>query len=374
MNDISATPEPEEVVDGIEGVGTDGETSEPLTIFNAVVQKVDCKGEVLGSPFYRTNEKDIKTYLTGVIRSVVNIPRSQRFQFCDQGYDSKSAIEMLAGTAFKVEALALTQRLLECEIAAQKKIAGLNELREGSLLCAHFQLGEQECVILVKIDHAGYLNELTLQRTSGLPEKQRAQKCATFSIVAGVADPTVVISDSNSTLTEYWWGGFLNLESLSNPQQNTLRAFKAIESLLKAKVEKKSPSDYWTLRNAFVSYFTTRPHCIFDEMIDDIMGGYPAHDSDLDMVKLVAEAKELPKKRDFDSHFSIAPDVISNKIKRQIRLGQNLDLRITGEISDFEKTFDTGDDDGRKYLKIYSDEGYAAFHKGDNRDDIQKPN
>jgi hypothetical protein len=374
MNDISATSEPEEVVDEIEGVGTEGDTSEPLMIFNAVVQKVDCKGQALGSPFYRTNEKDIKTYLTGIIRSVINIPRSQRFQFCDQGFDSKSAIEILAGTAFKAEALELTQRLLECEIAAQKKIAGLKELREGSLLCAHFQLGDQECVILVKIDHAGYLNELTLQRTSGLPEKQRAQKCATFSIVAGVVDSTVIISDSNSALTEYWWGGFLNLRSLSSPQQNTFRAFKAIENLLKTKVEKTSPSDYWTLRNAFVSHFTTRPDCIFDQMIDDIMGSYPGHAPELDIPKLVTEAKELPKKRDFDSHFSIAPDVISNKIKRQIRLGQNLDLRITGEISDFEKTFDTGDDDGRKYLKIYSDEGYAAFHKGDDRDDIQKAN
>ncbi|KAA0984818.1 nucleoid-associated protein [Pseudomonas sp. ANT_J28] len=374
MNDISATQEAAELVDGIEGVGTVGDTSEPLTIFNAVVQKVDCKGQVLGSPFYRTNEKDIKTYLTGVIRSVVNIPRSQRFQFCATGFDSKSTIEVLASTTFKVEALALTERLLQCEIVAQKKIAGLNELREGSLLCAHFQLGEEECVILVKIDHAGYLDELTLQRTSGLPEKQRAQKCATFSIVAGKVDPTVVISDSNSSLTEYWWGGFLNLESLSNPQQNTLRAFKAIEGLLKTKVEKKSPSDYWTLRNAFVSYFTTRPDCIFDQMIDDIMSGYPAHDPDLDMAGLVVEAKELPKKKNFDSHFSIAPDVISNKIKRQIRLGQNLDLRITGEISDFDKTFDTGDDDGRKYLKIYSDEGYAAFNKGDGHDDIQKHN
>jgi hypothetical protein len=372
MNDHNATPDTTELVDGIDGIGTHGDTSEPLTIFNAVVQKVDCKGQLLGSPFYRTNEKDIKTYLTGVIRSVVNIPRSQRFQFCDDGYDSKAAIEALATADFKTVALALTQRLLECEIETQKRIAGLNELREGSLLCAHFQLGDDAYVILVKIDHAGYLDEVTLQRTSGLPEKQRAQKCASFSIIAGKVDPTVVISDSNNSLTEYWWSGFLNLAALSNPQQNTLRAFKAIESFLKTKVEKKSPSDYWTLRNAFVSYFTTRPDCIFDQMIDDIMGGYPAHDPELDMLKLVAEAKELPKKKDFDSHFPIAQDVISNKIKRQIRLGQNLDLRITGEITDFDNTFATGDDDGRKYLKIYSEEGYAAFNKGNGENDIQE--
>ncbi|WP_122613695.1 nucleoid-associated protein [Pseudomonas viridiflava] len=373
MNDSSAMPGSDEVVDELEGIGTDGGTPQSLTIFNAVVQKVDCKGHLLGSPFYRTNETDIKTYLTGVIRNVVNIPRSQRFQFCNSGYDSKSSIEMLAGTAFKPEALMLTQRLLNCEIDAQKKITGLTELREGSLLCAHFQIGDQERVILVKIDHAGYLDESTLQRTSGLPVKQRAQKCATFTIVDGEADTTVVVSDSNASLTEYWWGGFLNLEPLSNSRKNTLRAFKAVEALLKNKVEKTSLSDYWTLRNAFVSYFNTRPQCVFGQMVDDIMGGYSPHDSSLDIQKLAEEAKLLPKKKDFDSHFAIAPDVIRNKIKRQIRLGNNLDLRITGEISDYEKTFDTGDDDGRKYLKIYSDDGYAAFNKGDAQDDIQKP-
>lgn len=339
----------------------------PLTIFNAVVQKVDCKGQVLGDPFYRTNEADIKAYLTGVIRSVVSISRSQRFQFCDDGFDSRSGIALLTSADFKTMALGLAERLLDCEIIAQRKIAALKkELRTGSLLCAHFKLAETEHVMLVKIDHAGFLDEVNFQHTSGLPEKQRAQKCATFSVVDGKLDNIVIISDSNNALTEYWWSNFLNLKALSDPELNTFKAFKAIEGFLKAKVEKKSPSDYWTLRNAFVSYFTTRPNCLFDQMIDEIMSGYSCADESLDMPKLVQEAKLLPKKKEFDSHFVIAPNIISNKIKRQIRLAENLDLRINGEIENYEKMFATGNDDGRKYLKIYSEEGYDAFNKRDN--------
>jgi hypothetical protein len=86
----------------------------------------------------------------------------------------------------------------------------------------------------------------------------------------------------------------------------------------------------------------------------------------LDMTKLVQEAKLLPTKYEFDSHFAIVPHIISNKIKRQIRLAENLDLRINGEIENYEKMFATGDDNGRKYLKIYSSEGYDAFKKRDN--------
>ncbi|MEX5574562.1 nucleoid-associated protein [Pseudomonas lijiangensis] len=362
----SANPETVELIEVLDGDGTGDAPSAPLTIFNAVVQKVDCKGQTLGEPFYRTNEADIKTYLAGVIRSVVNIPRSQRFQFCDDGFDSRFQVNGLTTDDFKSCALTLTERLLECEITAQKKISGLNELRAGSLLCAHFQLAEAEHVILVKIDHAGFLDEVNFQRTSGLPDKQRAQKCATFTVVDSEVDDIVVISDSNNTLTEYWWGGFFNLKALSDPEQNTFKAFKAIEGFLKSKVEKTSTSDYWTLRNAFVSYFTTRPNCVFDQMIDEIMGEYPAAHESLDMQKLAAEAKLLPSKKDFDSHFSIAPNIISNKIRRQIRLAQNLDLRITGEISNYESMFDTGDDDGRKFLKIYSEEGYEAFKKRDS--------
>jgi hypothetical protein len=367
MDQLKAEPDADALAELIGAEQVEEVPPAPLTIFNAVVQKVDCKGQILGDPFYRTNEADIKAYLTGVIRSVVSISRSQRFQFCDEGFDSREDVARLTSADFKASALSLTERLLDCEITAQKKIVALKkELRTGSLLCAHFKLAETEHVMLVKIDHAGFLDEVNFQHTSGLPEKQRAQKCATFSVVDGNIDNIVVISDSNNALTEYWWSGFLNLKALSDPELNTFKAFKAIEGFLKAKIEKKSPSDYWTLRNAFVSYFTTRPNCLFDQMIDEIMGEYPCADESLDMPKLTQEAKLLPKKNEFDSHFAIAPHIISNKIKRQIRLAENLDLRINGEIENYEKMFATGDDDGRKYLKIYSSEGYEAFKKRDN--------
>ncbi|HBP0316904.1 hypothetical protein APB64_29925 [Pseudomonas aeruginosa] len=367
MNQFRTEPDADALAEVIGAEPAEAPPPAPLTIFNAVVQKVDCKGQVLGEPFYRTNEADIKAYLTGVIRSVVSISRSQRFQFCDKGFDSKEDVAQLTSADFKTSALAWTERLLDCEIAAQKKIVALKkELRTGSLLCAHFKLAETEHVMLVKIDHAGFLDEVNFQHTSGLPEKQRAQKCATFSVIGGSIDNTVIISDSNNTLTEYWWSSFLNLKPLSDPELNTFKAFKAIEGFLKTKIEKTSPSDYWTLRNAFVSYFTTRPNCLFDQMIDEIMGGYPCADESLNMPKLAQEAKLLPKKNDFDSHFAIAPHIISNKIKRQIRLAENLDLRINGEIANYEKMFSTGDDDGRKYLKIYSNEGYDAFKKRDS--------
>ena len=345
--------------------------SAPLTIFNAVIQKVDCKGNVLGTPYYQTSEEDIRVYLTGLIRDLVKNTRSQSFKFANENCEVKELVSLLATDSFQLAAIELSQRLLGCEVVVQQKMTNFTSLREGSLLCAHFQLSDKEFVILVKIDHAGFLNETTLRKASGLPERQRAQKCATFSVVDGELDASVVISDSSPVITEYWWNAYLLLVALSSPERNTQAAFNAVEKLLKTKVQTKSPSDYWTLRNAVVSYFTTRPQCIFPDMIDEVIGGYVPDSDEIVISDLVEAAKLLPQKdKGFDTHFVIAPKIISAKIKKQIKLAENVDLRIMGKVNNFKDLFDTGND-GRKYLKIYSDEGYDAFHRKDDVDDTQ---
>lgn len=365
----SASPTPPSSPDGASVNAADTLATGPLTIFNAVVQKIDCKGNILGAPYYETSEEDIRAYLTGIIRDVVKNARSQAFKFASENCVVKGLVDDLCTDKFKIAANQFGQRLLDCEVTVQEKMSGFTNLREGSLLCAHFDISGKTFVILVKIDHAGFLNEATLRKASGLPEKQRAQKCATFTLLDGEIEPTVVISDSSPAITEYWWNAFLTLTALSSPERNTLSAFSAVEKLLKSKVQPKSQSDYWTLRNAFVSYFTTRQQCIFPEMIDEIMGGYAADNDEIDIPKLVEAAKLLPQKdKGFDSHFNIVPKIISAKIKKQIKLAENVDLRIMGKINDLKSLFDTGYD-GRKYLKIYSDEGYEAFHRKESLDD-----
>ncbi|WP_312245783.1 nucleoid-associated protein [Stutzerimonas nitrititolerans] len=342
-----------------------------LQIYNAVVQKVDPKSNSLGEPYYETSAEDIRVYLTGLLRDLVKSPRSQNYKFAAEVCEVKDNIDKLLTKEFRSAALYLSGRLLGCEFFVQNKMRGFTELREGSLLCTHFGLAGKEYIILVKVDHADFLNEVTLRKASGLPEKQRAQKCATFTVVDGELEPTVVISDSSSVITEYWWNAYLTLVALSSPERNTLAAFNAVEKLLKSKVQSKSPSDYWTLRNAVVSYFTTRPQCIFPDMIDEVIGGYVPDNDEIVIADLVEAAKKLPEKdKGFDTHFVIVPKIISAKIKKQIKLAENVDLRIMGKVTNFKELFDTGND-GRKYLKIYSDEGYDAFHKKESFDDSE---
>lgn len=340
-----------------------GQPQEKLELYNTAIQKVDIPNAKLGDAIYKTSEEDIKKYLTGLIREILKHNRSQSFKLEENG-EIGSLIAGLTTGDFQKNALALTGRLLNCEVDLQSELGKFTTIRSGSLFCSHFKLNESEFVLVVKIDHAGFLNEDTLKRVAGLPEKHRAQKCATFQFTDGQLDPTVIITDSSAAITEYWWSTYLSLTALSSPQLNTMKAFSAVERLLTSKVKSKSNSDYWNLRNALVGYFTTRGECSYSDMIHELFSSYEPDSVDISMGSLIKEAQLLPSKKDdgFDTHFTLVPSVINARIKRQIRLAPNVDLRINGQINDFDRMFSTGDD-GRKFLKIYSDEGYSAFHR-----------
>lgn len=98
-------------------------------------------------------------------------------------------------------------------------------------------------------------------------------------------------------------------------------------------------------------------------MIDELFDGFEPDNTSLDLKKLKEDAKKLPESKNFDSHFVIVKSVIKARIKKQIRLAENLELQIKGEIPNYEKVFSTGEDTNGKFLKIYSDKGYEVFHK-----------
>jgi len=342
-----------------------------MVTHNSALQKVQLNDHSLGEPYYENNETDLRYYLTRLLEDIIDNTRSQTFKLDDKSV-VKELIEKLRGGEFNSAAVAITERLLSCEIEKQDQLGRFTKLRDGSLLCCHFTVNGEEHIVLVKVDHADFLNEATLMRSAGLPEKQRAQKCATFKVIDGQLDSIVVISDSSPLLTEYWWNAFLCLTQLSSPETNTLKSFLAVESLLKNRVQSKSKTDYWTLRNSLVGYYTTREQCSFPDMIDELFNGYKPDSQNVSMEALIAEAKDLPKKgKGFDTLFSIAPKIIKARIKRQINLAENVDLRITGEINDFAGMFDTGEDAGRKYLKIYSEQGYEAFHRKASANELE---
>lgn len=69
---------------------------------------------------------------------------------------------------------------------------------------------------------------------------------------------------------------------------------------------------------------------------------------------------KLPNKYKFDSKFTKAPKVVKDKFKDSIFLTPDLELKVKQDIQGIESVISCGKDNGdKKYIKIYSDEGYT---------------
>jgi hypothetical protein len=173
----------------------------------------------------------------------------------------------------------------------------------------------------------------------------------------------VRVADTNSKISEYWWQQFLEAAELRSAEKNTIAAFSAIDNVLRRSVRPHSKSDFWTLRNAVITFFRTNVSCAFDRMVEQLLAEYVPDSDDVNMEMLAAKLLELPQRHNFDSQFELAPRSINVKIRRQIQLAENLELRITGEIQGLRSLIDTGEEtDGRKYIRIFSDAGYSEFY------------
>lgn len=65
----------------------------------------------------------------------------------------------------------------------------------------------------------------------------------------------VIVYDTNSSMSKYWWGDFLELSEVYTNKHNTITAFDAIDKGVFTKMKKDFPQDYVYLRNSTVRYF-----------------------------------------------------------------------------------------------------------------------
>lgn len=335
-----------------------------VAILNTEIYEIDISKDDLLDPYSNPNKPEITNFIKELARDVLETHKGQGHKFSSETCEISNLIKALTSKNFKQASRSVAKRLHRIEKKSQQKLKNFTTLRKGSLLQSHIVISDETYLIFFKIDHAGFLDE-NFDWKLGLPEKQRAQKSVIFKIENLDVDQ-IWVGDTNAKISEYWRDEFLELTALSTPEQNTKQAFDALDKLLSQDVKPTSNSDYWTLRNAIVSYFRTNESCIFNNLIDSILTTYQPDSSELKIKDLIEKSKKLPEKYNFDQQFNIAASAIKAKIKKQINLTTNLELRITGEIPNYEKVFHADEEaDGRKFLKIYSEAGYNEFHKED---------
>ncbi len=308
----------------------------------------------------------LEAYAELVLKELLTSERSRNYQFTDMDELVPSQLLRFDGmtTAEWLEsAHKIAKKLHSVEESVQQRIKHINDVSSGGLLQLKIIHDNTLKYAVVKIDENDFLDEQTLELKSGLPAKTRIQKAALASI-SGNSITELVLIDSKAKITEYWYLHFLVAKELNSSESNTLNAFSAIDHFLVTEVKKKSPADYFHLRNEVVCYFRNEDGFAFDEIVD-IFSKQKVENNELksEFPELIEKFKSLPNKKTkpFDTQFDIKPDVIKARIRRTIVLDTNFELRLNGEVDDIRNKIIPEKDSGGKYLKIYSDTGYDTF-------------
>lgn len=266
----------------------------------------------------------------------------------------------------KSEATEIANRLHRKEQDTQEKVRHLTSLQEGSLLLCMFKVsGSDEIkVILAKIDHSDFLSLEHLKFRQGLPRQKQALKSAVGTFTNGKIE-TLFLADSNNRISEYWWKLFLELEEIRSDEQNTTKAFRALDSALSSGVKKQSKADYLRIWNNLVAYFK-QPNGTFSPqtLIAAVVDSHESISPDLDLPKLKDQLTTAITKSGIDTTFGLDVSKIKGRarFKKVISLTDDVELHLKASY-DHSSVIVPYEEAGEKGIKIKTIEGYEYFKK-----------
>ncbi|REA56145.1 hypothetical protein DSL64_27375 [Dyadobacter luteus] len=111
-----------------------------------------------------------------------------------------------------------------------------------------------------------------------------------------------------------------------------------------------------------VKYFRSNERFEIHDFLDNSIGNYTPYDTNLNIPDLKEKIRALPSKprSPFDNQFNIIKEKVKARFLNKVKLTPEIDLHIKGYFAD-NTIFATEENDGAKYVKIKSEEGYKYF-------------
>ena len=198
----------------------------------------------------------------------------------------------------------IANRLLVKEVEAQGHIGRLNtNVQKGSLIQA-LLFDEQEhkhVYLLAKVEHSTFVDDVDFSFKTGFSkDKKTIWKSCLIDLPPEESDEYYAKVYSN-TSAKFWSDDFLELDEMISDETNTLKSFKAIETVLNTNLRGVATKDHTVLRNGFIAYYKGQEHIDFSEMVNYILGQYDPVDVDAAKVADIREKiLQLPEKKGFD--------------------------------------------------------------------------
>jgi len=308
---------------------------------------------------------DLDIYLKGLIKLMISGESGRTFNFDRDTTEVRGQLgEIIKGKDFALISTVIAKRLLIVERRTQQKIAHLGkEIQKGIVVQALVTDNEINKFIICKAEHNDFLDEVKFTLSRGLPIKKKIFKGFACSMNSDQTLSNNLVYDKY--LTNYWWNDFLELTKVHSDEDNTINAFDAIDKGVLVKLRTKYPQDYMHLSNSNIHYFRGNESFDMNDYVSNMFDNYLPFDDKLDIEKLKSDVRQLPKKsrKQFDEQFLIVKKQIKKRFIKNIALTPQIDLHFKEEIPDLENVVTAEiDDDGTKYVKVKSEQGYKYFN------------
>jgi hypothetical protein len=188
---------------------------------------------------------ELQSYLSELFEIVISGSRGRQFIFERNTTEVRAQITRInKHENFEDISKIIANRLLNSEFEAQDKVSKLGiAIQKGIIIQAVITDNEQRKFIICKADHNEFLNEINFNLSRGLPVKKKAFKAFVCNINNSDECDCILVYDTNPNDTKYWWKDFLELKMLYSDEDNTERAFNAIDKSIFTKIKKDHPQD-----------------------------------------------------------------------------------------------------------------------------------
>lgn len=292
-------------------------------------------------------------------------PSQRQATFLDTSAVKMELIASLTDDENKGCILRIAEHLLSCEVEYNSKYGNFNEIRKGSLLVSSFESKGQNYILVAKIDVENFFETEHLKLLKGLPQDKGEYKTCLVNVEVQALGEEIYLSDTNSSISKFWWDTFLECEFIRDSQKNTDLAFSQLSSTL-SQVNKVSPVDHAFLKGNLTSYFTTATHFDPEEMVERVVGNYEPESKNVDTDKIKKDLKKACDSGKFDTSFEIDTTPIKSKLKRTIKIDDDIELKIkSGDVSKIYHF----EHQKSNFIAIKAKSGYGNFRKLDVSDD-----
>ncbi len=303
-------------------------------------------------------------YIERLLEDIKEKHTKRSFEFKSKTTEVRIAIDLLIKGKYFEAVEINAKRLLKVEQIAQQEMDKLGiSIQKGSLFQTVINVdNDTKMIIIGKADHNDFLDASDFAVHKGLPWKKRIFK--SFLAVTDFSGniKNVFISDTTNVVTKYWWCDFFELSEVRTDKFNTKNFIELLDKKVFNPIKKNYPADHTTLRNTVVGHFRANNDFDLDYFYETIFKDYSPIDKKLPLNEIQTKVKQIPKKYELDSQFTIDKEEINIRAVNKIFLNEGMELVLKGS-PDLDNINSFENEEGDKFIAIKSEEGYNRFKK-----------